>query len=94
LNIHCSVAIKMDERELKVEALKTQKELILVLLRFFLTLITLLLSALGGIFYKEGEKALPWLLFGTSLLVLLALTAIVFGIKIYRIATEIENCQR
>jgi len=39
----------MDERELKVEALKTQKELILVLLRFFLTLITLLLSALGGI---------------------------------------------
>ncbi len=82
----------MEEKELKVEALITQKELVLVLLRFFLTLITLLLSALGGIFYEKGEKALPWLLFGTSLLVLLALITTAFGIKIYKIAKEIENC--
>ncbi len=81
----------MEEKELKVEALKVRKELLFTLLKLLLGLITLLLSGLTGILYKEGSKVTGWLLLGVSLLVILGLVVSMVINEIHQVAKELKE---
>ena len=82
----------MEEKELIVEALKVRKELLFTLLKFLLGLITLLLSGLTEIPYKEGSKVTGWLLLGVSLLVILGLVVSMVINEIHQVAKELKEC--